>query len=101
VTKKDIFFSTREVVEKSSIPIDTVLSYCRYGLFNRDLKDVIGEFKEQGVGIINASPMGMGLLSKNGPPAWHPAPESLKRAAKEAVQYAKVKFSPAAFFCYF
>ncbi|OQV18685.1 L-galactose dehydrogenase [Hypsibius exemplaris] len=79
----------QEVVQKSAVPIDTVLSYCRYGLFNRDLKDVIPEFRENGVGIINASPLGMGLLSKEGPPPWHAAPESLKRAAKEAVQYAQ------------
>ncbi|GAV02736.1 hypothetical protein RvY_13263 [Ramazzottius varieornatus] len=83
--------SLQEIVQKSAVPIDTVLSYCRYGLFNRDLKDVIPLFKEEGVGVINAAPTGMGLLTDEGPQAWHPAPDSLKRVASEAVQYAKEK----------
>ena len=86
----DCLGSFREVVEKSTVPIDTVLSYGRYGLFNQDLKEVIADFTDRGVGIINGSALGMGLLAKNGPQSWHPAPEALKRAAKEALEYTKV-----------
>ncbi|XP_055352627.1 uncharacterized protein LOC129598652 [Paramacrobiotus metropolitanus] len=79
----------QDVISRSSVPLDTVLSYGRYGLFNRDLKDIIPYLKEGGVGIINSAPLGMGLLSANGPASSHPAPESLKRSAREAVAFAK------------
>jgi hypothetical protein len=37
--------------------------------------------------VLAASPLGMGLLlpPPAGPPAWHPAPESLRAAVREAV----------------
>lgn len=38
----------------------------------------------KGLGVINASVLCMGLLTHQGPPAWHPAPEPLKRAAAAA-----------------
>jgi L-galactose dehydrogenase len=36
------------------------------------------------VGIINASALCMGLLTPQGPPAWHPAPPPLRAAAAAA-----------------
>jgi L-galactose dehydrogenase len=37
------------------------------------------------VGVINGSPLAMGLLTMNPPPEWHPAPEDVKEAARRAV----------------
>lgn len=41
------------------------------------------------VGIINASPLSMGLLTPQGPPDWHPAPPELKEAAQAAADYCR------------
>ena len=58
-------------------PVDTILSYCRYSLLNTDMLRVLAPLAEaQGVGLLNASPMMMGLLTEGGPPPWHPASES-------------------------
>ncbi|OWA52576.1 L-galactose dehydrogenase [Hypsibius exemplaris] len=77
-----------EVVQKSRVKIDTVHCFCRYGLYNNDLLDIIPELRKRGVGIINAAPLGLGLLSKQGPEDWHPANEFLKIACRAAVAYA-------------
>jgi aryl-alcohol dehydrogenase-like predicted oxidoreductase len=34
--------------------------------------------QEKGVGVINASPLAMGLLTEQGPPTWHPASNEIK-----------------------
>ncbi len=58
----------------SAIPVDVVLSYCRYNLLFTDMDDVLTPFvSEHGIGLINASPMAMGLLTGRDAPAWHPA----------------------------
>ena len=38
------------------------------------------------MGVISASPLCMGLLTSQGPPAWHPAPPALRSAAAAAVR---------------
>ncbi len=66
--------------------VDYVLSYCHYNLLLRDLDTYLTPVvKEHGVGLINASPLHMGVLTAQGPPEWHPAPESVKRAGREVV----------------
>jgi len=64
--------------------ISTVLSYCRATLFDRELLEDLPFFNEKGVGVINASPVAMGLLSNRGPPTWHPANQKLKEACQQA-----------------
>jgi L-galactose dehydrogenase len=63
---------------------DTILSYCHRSLNDSSLDELIPYLKEKKVGIINASPLGMGLLTERGAPAWHPAPDEIKRACVEA-----------------
>ncbi len=36
------------------------------------------------MGVISASPLSMGLLTNQGPPAWHPAPAELRAACAGA-----------------
>jgi aryl-alcohol dehydrogenase-like predicted oxidoreductase len=67
--------------------LDTVLSFCHYCLTDDSLADYVAYFAEQGVGILNAAPLAMGLLSAQGPPAWHPASATLKDHARQAVAY--------------
>lgn len=39
---------------------------------------------------MNAAILGMGLLTENGPPDWHPAGSEIKEACKQAAEYCKV-----------
>jgi L-galactose dehydrogenase len=71
----------------TAAPVDTILSYCRYNLMLADLDDSLGPFTaERGIGLINASPLHMGILSERGPRDWHPAPEAVKQAGARVVQ---------------
>jgi L-galactose dehydrogenase len=36
------------------------------------------------IGVINASPLHMGLLTESGAPDWHPAPTEIKNAVEDA-----------------
>ena len=67
--------------------VESVLSFCHYCLNDEMLLDYLDFFEQQGVGIINASPFSMGLLSQRGAPDWHPAPEALKEACRKATEY--------------
>jgi L-galactose dehydrogenase len=69
--------------------VETVLSFCRYELNDTALDSLVPYFKQKGVGIINASPTGMGLLTERGVPSWHPAPRAMVEGARRAVDYCK------------
>lgn len=76
----------RHVAEAA--PVDAVLSYCRYNLLIADMDDLLTPFAQQhGIGLINASPLHMGLLTAAGPPPWHPAPAEVKEAGRKVVQF--------------
>ena len=72
----------REVVARAEV--DTILSYCHYELDNTSLLELLPSLEANGVGIISASPLGMGLLTQRGTPAWHPAPAAIKEACAQA-----------------
>ena len=65
--------------------VESILSFCHYTLNDDSLTDHLDFFESRGVGVINASPYSMGLLTERGTPAWHPAPEALKRLAAKAL----------------
>lgn len=79
--------------------VDSVLSYCRYNLLLRDLdRWLTPVLQEHGIGLINASPLAMRLLTAEGAPAWHPATESAKQAAARIVALCESRgVDPAAF----
>lgn len=68
--------------------VDTILSYCRYNLLVSDLDVKLAPFcRANGIGLINASPLHMGLLSgSSAPPDWHPAPTKVRAAAAAVVK---------------
>ncbi|MDR1098335.1 MAG: aldo/keto reductase, partial [Tannerella sp.] len=66
-------------------------SFCHYTLNDDSLTDYLDYFESQGIGVINASPFAMGLLTERGIPGWHPAPEALKRLAVKAAACCKAK----------
>jgi L-galactose dehydrogenase len=62
-----------------SAPVDSILSYCRYNLMVRDMDYVLTPLaKARSIGLINASPLHMGILSGNDVPEWHPAPQAIR-----------------------
>jgi L-galactose dehydrogenase len=67
--------------------VETILSFCRYELNDTALDSLVPYCKQKSVGIINASPTGMGLLTERGVPSWHPAPAAMLAGARRAVEY--------------
>ena len=66
--------------------IESILNFCHYTLNDDALADYLDFFAQHGIGIINASPLSMGLLSQRGVPSWHPAPKALVEACQRAAE---------------
>ncbi len=79
----------RSVLAKTDV--DTILSYCRYCLNDASLEALLPFLMERRVGVINASPLSMGLLSDRGAPAWHPAPSDIQAACGRAAAYCRAQ----------
>ncbi|KAJ8025298.1 L-galactose dehydrogenase [Holothuria leucospilota] len=77
----------KNIYERSTVKIDTILSYSRLTLSDSSLLGHVDFMKKNGVGLINASPLSMGLLTHYGPPKWHPASEEVREAAAKASLY--------------
>lgn len=76
----------RAVVEEDDV--DVVLSYCHQNLLNTRLeRELAPVAARRGTGVINASPLHMGILSPGGPPPWHPAPREVKEAGIRAARW--------------
>lgn len=71
--------------------VDCVLSYCHCTLYDTSLIGLTPYLENRGVGIVNAAPLAMGLLTEAGPPPWHPAPPALKLACAEAGALCRVR----------
>ncbi|XP_017783133.1 PREDICTED: L-galactose dehydrogenase-like [Nicrophorus vespilloides] len=76
-----------KLFEKSRVKIDSVLSYSRMSLFDDSLENALEMF--EGVGIVNAAYLAMGLLTNGGPQPWHPAGSAIKDACLKARNYCK------------
>ena len=74
--------------------IESILNFCHYSLNDTLLADYLGFFEQHNVGVINASPFSMGLLSQRGAPAWHPAGKDLQRACAKAAAYCEEQGYP-------
>lgn len=74
--------------------VESVLCFCHYCLNDDMLVDYFDYFESKGIGIINASPFAMGLLSKRGVPDWHPAPKALVEACQKATEHCEAKGYP-------
>jgi aryl-alcohol dehydrogenase-like predicted oxidoreductase len=75
------------VLERAEL--DTILSYCHYELNDTSLAELIPVLQAKHIGIISASPLGMGLLTERGAPEWHPAPAEIKEACAQAAAYCR------------
>jgi len=57
----------------ASLDIDAALAHNHYCLNDTQLLDLLPIARQKGIGIVNGSPFGSGLLTDRGPAAWHPA----------------------------
>lgn len=77
------------VLERTDL--DVVLSYCHHTLNDTSLDTLLPYLNARGVGVINASPLAMGLLSERGAPDWHPAPPELRDAVARAADHCRAR----------
>jgi L-galactose dehydrogenase len=71
------------------INLDVVLSYCHYSLNDTSLEDLLPYLQRKKTGIVNASPLAMGLLSSRGAPNWHPASNEIKQTCAKAAVFCR------------
>ncbi|SEK94423.1 Predicted oxidoreductase [Paenibacillus sp. cl141a] len=69
------------------IEVDAIISYCHYSLNDQTLTGLLPLLDEEGIGLINASPLSMGLLGSRGAPSWHPASTEIREACRRAAEY--------------
>lgn len=73
----------RRAIERCEL--DVVISYAHYTLQNtRLVTDFLPAADARGVGVLNASPLALGLLTHQGPQPWNPAPPEVKAACAAA-----------------
>ncbi|HEX4614024.1 MAG TPA: aldo/keto reductase [Urbifossiella sp.] len=80
----------RQAVERCDL--DVVISYAHFTLQNTLLlTDFLPVAEDRGVGVLNASPLSLGLLTHQGPPPWHPAPPEIKAACAAAADLCRAR----------
>ncbi|KAI5271929.1 L-galactose dehydrogenase (L-GalDH) [Aureobasidium subglaciale] len=82
------------VLRETGEPLDAVMSYANFTLQNTTLATSgIARLRAAGVDVVpNASPLGMGLLRRAGPPVagqgdWHPAGPGVRAAVRRASDF--------------
>lgn len=73
----------KKIINKSTVKIDVILSYAHSCLINNKLETIIPYLQNKEIGIINASPLCMGLLSTNPAPEWHPSSKEMQKYINE------------------
>ncbi|WP_347840740.1 aldo/keto reductase [uncultured Draconibacterium sp.] len=68
---------------------DTLLCHNHYMLSDTSMLQLLPLAKNRGVGLIAASPLGMGLLTERGVADWFPATEEDKRTVQKAAAFCK------------
>lgn len=69
--------------------VDTMLCHSHYMLSDTSMLDLVPMVKDKGVGLIAASPLGMGLLTERGVADWHPATANDKETVQKAAKFCK------------
>ncbi len=77
-----------EIAKRASV--DCMITYCRYNLMISDMDDMLLPVaEEQGIGLINASPLHMGVLTEGGVPEWHPSSPEIRAVGRQVVELCK------------
>src|SRR5262245_3887960 len=85
--------------------LDVVISYAHCNLFNtRLLTELMPVAEARGVGVLNASPLAMGLLTNQGPQPWFPGQPEIVAACKKVAELCRSRGADISFlgmqFCY-
>jgi len=81
----------RKVIELHDI--DTVMNHKLFALNDTRLLELLPLIIEKNIGLINAAPLGSGLLSSRGVASWHPAGDEDKAIISKAVDFCKAQGS--------
>ncbi len=71
----------------STLPVDAALVHNHYSLHDTRLLDLLPLARENGIGLINASPFGSGLLTDRGSADWHPANPEQRAIFRQAAEH--------------
>ncbi len=93
----------KQAIERCDL--DVVISYAHYNLWNtRLLTELMPVAEARGVGVMNASPLSMGLLTNQGPQPWFPGQPEVVAACKQAAELCRSRGADISFlgmqFCY-
>jgi L-galactose dehydrogenase len=78
----------KQAIERCNL--DAVISYAHCNLYNtRLLTELLPVAEKHGVGVLNASPLAMGLLTNHGPQPWFPGPKEIVEACRRAADLCK------------
>lgn len=80
VTGYDLALLERVACEQK---VDSVMAYCTWTLQDRRLGAVAQRLNQAGIGVLNASPLSMGLLTRGGAPDWHPAHQDVQAICRK------------------
>jgi L-galactose dehydrogenase len=73
-----------------AVEVDTILSYCRYNLMDTTMDDVLTPLaRQKGIGLVNASPLHMRVLTEKGAPDWHPAPKKVLEVGRQVARHCR------------
>jgi aryl-alcohol dehydrogenase-like predicted oxidoreductase len=75
----------------AGLKVESCLSYSHYCLHDRSLVEsgTLKYMTDNGVGVLNGSPLSMSLLTHAGAPDWHPASAELRRRTAAAAEHCK------------
>lgn len=93
----------RRAIERCDL--DVVISYTHCNLWNtRLLTELMPVAEVRGVGVLNASPLAMGLLTNQGPQPWFPGQPEIVAACRKAAELCRSRGADISFlgmqFCY-
>ena len=68
---------------------DAVLTHNHYLLNETRLLEMLPLAQKKNIGVINASPFGMGMLTERGPAEWHPASAEIRQVFRNAAEFSR------------
>jgi L-galactose dehydrogenase len=86
----------KKAIERCNL--DVVISYAHFTLQNQRLiSELLPTVQARGVGLLNASPLALGLLTDQGPQPWFPGPPDLKAVCRKAAELCRGRGADLAF----